>query len=107
MMVDHDAAHDAIAGFAPEAGGARWKYVGALNYANAGSVYAATVTLPLPTAGEVDLVDVGAIDSAAVAVLVALKRRAIDEGRPLLFANVPAPLAALANLYGVEEILVT
>jgi len=42
---------------------------------------------------------------AAVAVLLALKRRAADEGRPLRFVGIPAALASLADLYGVEEIL--
>ena len=86
----------------------RWTYVGVaeLRQRECGA-YAATVALPLPTDGEIDLGDVGAIDSAAVAVLVALKRRATDEGRPLRLANVPAPLAALADLYGVEDLLIT
>ena len=38
-------------------------------------------------------------------MLLALKRRAADEGRPLRFVDVPAALASLAELYGVEEIL--
>jgi phospholipid transport system transporter-binding protein len=107
MTSKRDAAVDASSGFAPDAQGARWMYAGALTYANAGRVYAATKALPLPTTGEIDLGGLGAIDSAAVAVLVALKRRSGDDGRPLVFSNVPAPLAALADLYGVEEILVT
>jgi phospholipid transport system transporter-binding protein len=107
MMSKRGVGFDAGSGFQPDAHGARWTYAGALTYANAGSVYAAATALPLPTTGEIDLGGVGAIDSAAVAVLVALKRRGGDDGRPLVFSNVPAPLAALANLYGVEEILVT
>ena len=43
-------------------------------------VLAAAHALPLPRDGEVDLAGVGAFDSAAVAVLVALARRAADEG---------------------------
>ena len=58
--------------------------------ANAGAVLAAANALPLPASGEVDLAGVGAVDSASVAVLLALKRRANDEGRPLAFVNVPA-----------------
>jgi len=107
MTSKRGAGVEASSGFAPDGQGARWTYVGALTYANAGPVFAATTALPLPTTGEIDLGGLAAIDSAAVAVLVALKRRAGDDGRPLAFSNVPAPLAALANLYGVEEILVT
>ena len=92
-------------GFAPDADGARWTYAGALTSANAGTVLAAAAALALPADGEVDLRDVEAIDSAAVAVLLALKRRAAEEGRPLRFVDVPAALASLAELYGVEEIL--
>ena len=92
-------------GFAPDGDCARWTYAGDLTSANAGPVLAAAAALKLPGAGEVDLTDVEGIDSAAVAVLLALKRRATDEGRPLRFVGIPAALASLADLYGVEEIL--
>ena len=106
MMVERGVPDDVKAGFARDEIGARWIYVGALSYANAGAVLAAAVRLPLPTTGEIDLADIDAVDSTAVAVLVALKRHAAEEGRPLTFVNVPAALTALADLYGVEEILV-
>ncbi len=57
--------------------------------------------------GEIDLSGVDAVDSAAVAVLLALKRRASDDGRPLTFVDVPAALTALADVYGVEDMLGT
>jgi phospholipid transport system transporter-binding protein len=94
-------------GFAPEAGAGRWKYSGALTFANAGRVFAAAAAMPLPAAGEIDLAGVDAVDSSAVAVLLALKRRAANEGRPLTFAHVPAALTLLADLYGVREMLAT
>ena len=107
---DHtSAARDAPAagesGFAPDEDGARWTYAGGLTSTNAGPVLAAAAALNLPGNGEVDLTDIEGIDSAAVAVLLALKRRAADEGRPLRFVGIPAALASLAQLYGVEEIL--
>jgi len=46
-----------------------------------------------------------AIDSAAVAVLLSLKRRAATEGKSVVFANLPPALAALAALYGVDALL--
>ena len=98
-----DAGFDA--GFAPDHDGARWSYVGALNFANAAPVLAATAGIALPAEGEVDLEHMGAIDSAAVAVLLALKRRAEDERRPLRFVRVPAALLSLADVYGVGPIL--
>jgi phospholipid transport system transporter-binding protein len=106
MMAGRGVPEAVGAGFAGDETGAHWTYVGALTYANAGAVLAAAARLPLPTTGEIDLADIDAVDSAAVAVLVALKRRAAEDGRPLTFANVPAALTALADLYGVEEILV-
>ena len=92
-------------GFAPDEDGARWTYAGELTSTNAGPVLAAAAALNLPGNGEVDLTDVVGIDSAAVAVLLALKRRAAGEGRPLRFVGIPAALASLAELYGVKEIL--
>ena len=45
------------------------------------------------------------VDSSAVAVLLALSRRAQEEGKPLVFTEIPAALRALADLYGVEDLL--
>jgi phospholipid transport system transporter-binding protein len=107
MMAERGGEQEEGAAFTRNADGGRWTYAGALTYANAGDILAAAAGLQLPAAGEIDLSDIGAVDSAAVAVLVALKRRATAEGRPLRFTNVPAALTTLADLYGVEEILVT
>ncbi len=107
MTAEGGEPEEAGAVFAGDENDARWTCEGALTYANAGAVLAATAALPLPTTGEVDLADIGAVDSTAVAVLIALKRRAAEEGKPLTFVNVPAAITALADLYGVEEILVT
>jgi phospholipid transport system transporter-binding protein len=96
---------DLPAGFSADAGGTRWSYTGALTFANASRVFAAALAMPLPTAGEVDLSGVVAVDSSAVAVLLALSRRAQEEGKPLAFAHVPAALSALADLYSVEDLL--
>jgi phospholipid transport system transporter-binding protein len=105
MSMARDAPGAAGPGFAPNEDGGRWTYVGELTSTNAGPVLAAAAVLNLPGDGEVDLTDAEGIDSAAVAVLLALKRRAADEGRPLRFVGIPAALASLADLYGVEEIL--
>ena len=42
-------------------------------------------------------------DSAALAVMLALNRRAAGEGRRIVFAAMPAMLASLARVYGVED----
>ena len=52
--------------------------------------------------------DAGALarfDSSALAVLLALKRRATVERIPLTFDAIPAALDSLARVYGVEALL--
>ncbi len=93
------------AGFARDHDGAQWTYIGALTFENAGPVLGATSSMALPSEGQIDLENLDGIDSSAVAVLVALKRRAETEGKPLRFVRVPAALRALAEVYGVEPIL--
>jgi phospholipid transport system transporter-binding protein len=105
VIADRNAGADPAAGFDAGADDARWTYSGALTLAEAGSVLAAARALALPVSGTVDCGGIGAVDSAAVGVLLALKRRAAAENRPLSFANVPAALTTLAGLYGVEELL--
>ena len=53
----------------------------------------------------IDLAAVNPVDSAAVAVLLAWKRRGVAEAHPLRFANVPHTLSSLAALYGVESLI--
>jgi len=38
-------------------------------------------------------------------VLLALRRRAVGEGRRVTFASVPPMLDSLARVYGIEDIL--
>jgi phospholipid transport system transporter-binding protein len=105
MMADRNAGAGPAKGFDAGADGARWTYSGALTFAEAGRVLEAVRALPLPASGTVDCGGIGAVDSAAVAVLLALRRRAAAENHPLVFARVPAALTALADLYGVEDFL--
>ena len=56
----------------------------------------------------VEVVDFGAVtavDSAAVALALALVREARLAGRELAFTNVPAAMSELARLYGVSDLL--
>jgi phospholipid transport system transporter-binding protein len=93
--------------FRATADGRRWIAVGALTFANAGPALAAARALPLPTDGVVACDGITAVDSAAVAVLLALKRRAAAAGAAIAFANVPAVLTSLADLYGVDDVITT
>ena len=85
--------------------GERWTIEGALTIDSAERLFAASRDAPLPSSGTVALDRVQAVDSAAVALLLAWKRRAADEGKALTFTGVPPNLAALAALYGVEELI--
>ena len=95
----------ADAGFVCTADGARWVGNGPLTFDTAGAVLEAAQTLPLPSTGVVDCAGIAAVDSAGVALMLALKRRAAEQGANLELANVPAALTALATLYDVEQIL--
>jgi phospholipid transport system transporter-binding protein len=83
----------------------RWALAGPLTINNVADVLAASVGLPLPTTGRIDLKGVDPVDSAGVAVLLEWKRRALAEGIQLAFENVPPTMVSLAELYGVDELL--
>jgi phospholipid transport system transporter-binding protein len=87
------------------AAGDRWMLAGALTVDTAASVLEASREAPLPRTGIVSLAAVETVDSAAVAVLLAWRRRAAAEGKDLSFTDVPASLSALAELYGVQELI--
>jgi len=105
MRLEPSLPSDLPEGFSADADGTRWIYNGELTFANASRIYDAALALSLPPSGEVDLSGVVTVDSSAVAVLVALCRRAADEGKALAFTHVPATLTALADLYSVEDLL--
>ena len=92
-------------GFAATGDGARWEYAGTLTFENAETVLAAAKDLPLPSRGVADLTGLAHADSAALAVLLALKRRAVAEGAPLAFTSVPDTLVSLARVYGVDALV--
>jgi phospholipid transport system transporter-binding protein len=87
------------------AAGDRWMLAGALTVDTAASVLEASREAALPATGIVSLAGVDNVDSAAVAVLLAWRRRAAAEGKDLLFTDVPASLSGLALLYDVEELI--
>lgn len=97
-----DACVDTVPSFA---GGARWTVTGPLTVDSAAEVLEASQEAPLPETGVVALGSVGAVDSAGVAVLLSWRKRAGVEGRKLAFTDVPASLVALAQLYGVQDLL--
>lgn len=59
----------------------------------------------LPDCLSVDLSGVREVDSSAVALLLRWRREAQRLKRSIRFINLPEPLAALAELYGVTDII--
>ena len=54
---------------------------------------------------EIDLGDVVAVDSAAVATLLAWQCAALNQGLSLHFSSLPSNLESLIDLYGVSDLL--
>ena len=88
-----------------QAVGERWVLAGPLTMDSAAAVLDASGALALPQTGVVDLERVARVDSAGIAVVLAWKRRAAADGKPLVFAGVPRSMTSLAELYGVEGFL--
>jgi phospholipid transport system transporter-binding protein len=72
---------------------------------NAGTALDAGLSAIAAGQTEIDLTQLTAVDSAAVATLVAWRRAALERGAKLTFKNPPANLQSLAELYGVAELL--
>jgi phospholipid transport system transporter-binding protein len=86
------------------ADGERWTFAGTLTFDDATAVLDAAAALPLPASGQVDMSGLMHADSAALAVLLALKRRGAAEGRKLAFVALPPVFESLARVYGIEEL---
>ena len=93
----------AIGGFAASERG--WLFAGALTLDDAAGVLATTGTMPLPANGVIDMRGMMHADSSALAVIIALRRRAASEGRKLSIVGLPASLRSLAVVYGVEDLV--
>ena len=85
------------------AAGDRWTFSGVLTFEDAATVLDDAARLPLPASGTIDMSGLAHADSAALAVMLALNRRATVEGRRIVFAAMPAVLESLARVYGVED----
>ena len=103
QLCDGDAPSES--GFALADDRASWRFRGTLTFDNVTAVLAASKALGLPSQGVVDLSGLVHADSSALAVLLALSRRAMAEDRPLTLAALPEALLALAHVYGIDELL--
>ena len=91
--------------FRASADGTRWSFAGALTMDTAAAALEASHDLRWPSSGVVDFAGLEQADSAALAVMIELKRRGEAEGRALSLSGVPATLASLAVVYGVETLV--
>jgi phospholipid transport system transporter-binding protein len=53
----------------------------------------------------IDFSAITGVDSSAVALLLEWRRQAAERGKRLEYVNLPPNLVALAQLYGVEELI--
>jgi phospholipid transport system transporter-binding protein len=83
----------------------RWSFAGALTLDDAAAVLDAAKSLALPVSGIVDFHGMMHADSAALAVIIALRRRAAAESRTLTITGLPSSLRSLAVVYGVENLV--
>jgi Predicted NTP binding protein (contains STAS domain) len=81
-----------------------WFCRGALTLNNAAAALKQSESLPLPASGVVDFGETTDIDSTALAVMLALVRRAQHEHKTLAFRSVPSTLQTLAHVYGIDEL---
>ena len=85
------------------------KLAGALSFASLPSVLAEsaqfTARTDLPERLVIDFSAITDIDSSAVALLLEWRRQALARRKVLEFVNLPPNLMALAELYGVTDLI--
>jgi phospholipid transport system transporter-binding protein len=85
------------------------RLTGALDFESLPAVLAEseqyTARTDLPQRLTIDFAAITAVDSSAVALLLEWRREALARGKQLIFVNLPANLLALAELYGVAELI--
>lgn len=80
-------------------------FQGTLTLDDAARVLDESEALPPPSKRIIDFRGLLQADSSALAVMIALKRRALSEGRTLTLASVPDPIKSLAIVYGVDKLI--
>jgi phospholipid transport system transporter-binding protein len=87
------------------AGDGRFRLAGVLSFETAAAVLAAGGAFAAAPRAAVDLAGVTHADSAGLAVLLTWLQAARAAGRRLVFEALPAPLARIARLCGVADML--
>ena len=85
------------------------KIAGALNLTNMPRILAETAAYAsqaeLPDHLSIDFAEVTDIDSSAVALLLHWRREALRMDKSLQYVHLPVNLKALAELYGVDDLI--
>lgn len=91
------------------AAGESLRLEGALDFATVPAILAESEKYAargdLPARLTIDFAAVAGVDSSAVALLLEWRRRAAALGKTLEFVNLPPNLLALAELYGVRDLI--
>lgn len=85
--------------------GDSWVCRSALTLATSAAAMKQSESLALPASGTIRFSENVEADSSALAVMLALVRRAEQESRTLKFEKVPQTLQTLAHVYGVDTLL--
>ena len=85
--------------------GGRCTVQGPITMGNVTAVLAESATLFASPSMVVDLSGVTDVDSSAVSLLLEWRREAAKANRRIDYANVPANLKSLAELYGVSHLI--
>ncbi|MGQ0443176.1 MAG: STAS domain-containing protein [Methylophilaceae bacterium] len=83
----------------------RWQITGDILVDNANTLLVASQQLAISGEALIDFANVTEIDTSAISIMLAWRRRAIAENKQLKFINLPANLSSLTQLYGVADFI--
>ncbi|MGZ8257723.1 MAG: STAS domain-containing protein [Methylotenera sp.] len=83
----------------------QWHVSGDIFMDNANAILSQSDALLMVDALEIDFSAVTDVDTAALSLIMEWQRRAVASSCKVTFANLPANLTSLAELYGVTEFI--
>lgn len=86
--------------------GQLWKVGGEVVFSNASALLEATAAFDNTQPTVIDFAQVTNVDTSAISLMLEWQRRATAVQSSVSFVNLSPNLLSLANLYGVEEIIV-